>query len=50
MEFTKQEMVGADLVVLVDPEGLVKWSSHRDRDDVVDMLRGIADSIADGSL
>ena len=39
-----------DLVVFVGHDGLVQWSSHRDRDDVVAMLRSIADAIENGTL
>ncbi|WP_410659531.1 hypothetical protein [Amycolatopsis sp. lyj-112] len=39
-----------DLVVLVGHDGLVEWSSHRDRTAVVAMLRDIADNIEEGTL
>jgi hypothetical protein len=50
MDITADKIDRADLIVLVDGDGHVEWSSHRDCDQVVDMLRKIADGIADGSL
>ena len=47
---TQQSLDRSDLVVLVGHDGLVEWSSNRDRDQVVTMLRSIADSIENGTL
>lgn len=45
-----KELERFDLVVLVSPEGLVEWSAHRSRDEVVSMLRNVADGIEAGTL
>jgi hypothetical protein len=50
MNITQHQLDRTDLVVLVGHEGLVEWSSHRDRDEVADMLRKIADGIEAGTL
>lgn len=50
LPITQHQLDRTDLVVLVGHDGLVEWSSHRDRDDVVEMLHGIADAIEDGTL
>lgn len=50
MAITQDYLDKADLVVVVGAEGLVEWSSHRERDAVVAMLRDIADGIEDGEL
>lgn len=50
MDITQAELDRTDLVVLVGADGIVQWSAHRDRAQVVDMLRRIADSIEDGTL
>lgn len=47
---TQHSLDRSDLVVLVGHDGLVEWSSHRDRDQVVTMLRSIADGIENGTL
>src|SRR4051812_32825758 len=49
LTITQHHVDRNDLVVLVGHDGLVEWSSHRDRDDVVEMLRNIADAIEDGT-
>ena len=50
LDVTQQKLGDADLVVLVSNEGLVEWSAHRNRDQVVEMLRKIAAGIEEGSL
>lgn len=50
MEITQRALDQSDLVVLVGRDGLVEWSSHRDRVQVVNMLRGIADAIEEGTM
>jgi primosomal protein N' len=50
MDITQHQLDRTDLVVLVGHDGLVEWSAHRSREQVVAMLRSIADSIEDGSL
>ena len=50
MNITQHQLDRTDLAVLVGHEGLVEWSSHRERDEVVDMLRSIADGIENGTL
>lgn len=50
LTFRMQNLDQADLVLLVSPEGLVEWSAHRDRDQVVTMLRDIADAMERGTL
>jgi hypothetical protein len=50
MNITQHQLDRTDLVVLVGHERLVEWSSHRDRDEVADMLRKIADGIEAGTL
>jgi hypothetical protein len=50
LNITQQELDRTDLVVLVDHNGFVKWSAGRSREQVADMLRRIADGIADGTL
>jgi hypothetical protein len=50
MNLTQHQLDRSDLVVLVGNDGLVEWSSHRERDEIVEILRGIADSIEDGTL
>lgn len=47
---TQDQLDRTDLVVLVGHDGLVEWSARRDRDQVVTMLRDIADAIENGSL
>lgn len=44
------ELDSFDLVLLVTPEGLVEWSAHRSRAEVVSMLRKVANSIECGTL
>ncbi len=39
-----------DLVLFVTPDGLIEWSAHRSRDQVVSMLRKVADGIEAGTL
>lgn len=50
MNITQQQLDRTDLIVLVGHEGLVEWSASRSRDDVVAMLRNIADGIENGTL
>ncbi len=50
MNITQHQIDRSDLVVIVGHDGLVEWSAKRDRTQVVDMLRSIADSIEDGTL
>jgi hypothetical protein len=50
MDLTQNQLDRTDLLVLVGHDGVVEWSSHRDRDQVVDMLRKIADGIDAGTL
>jgi hypothetical protein len=50
LTITQHLLDRTDLVVLVGHDGLVEWSSHCDRDEVVAMLRGIADNIESGTL
>jgi hypothetical protein len=50
MDITPDKIDRADLVVFVDGDGLVEWSSHRSRDQVVQMLRTVATGIEEGSL
>lgn len=50
MTITQADIDSTDLVVLVGRDGLVRWSSHRDREEVVAQLHAIADSIQDGTL
>ncbi|MBE8524822.1 hypothetical protein ILP97_46340 [Amycolatopsis sp. H6(2020)] len=49
LTITQHHVDRTDLVVLVGHDGLVEWSSHGDRDAVVEMLRSIADAIEDGT-
>ncbi|RFZ55777.1 hypothetical protein BB170200_03798 [Mycobacterium marinum] len=39
-----------DLVLLVSPEGLIEWSAHRSCEQVVSMLRSVAEGIEAGTL
>jgi hypothetical protein len=48
--FTKEEMEVSALLLVVSDVGLVKWSSHKTRDQVVSMLRDCADQIEGGDL
>jgi hypothetical protein len=50
MDITQHQLDRSDLVVVVGHDGLVEWSAKRDREQVVNMLRGIADSIENGTL
>lgn len=50
LNLTQDYLDRTDLVVLVGHDGLVEWSSHRDRDQVVAMLRSVADDIEEGTL
>ena len=50
LNITQQELDRTDLVVLVGADGIVQWSAHRSRAEVVDMLRRIADGIEDETL
>jgi hypothetical protein len=50
LNITQQELHRTDLVVLVGRDGIVQWSASRSREQVVAMLRSIADSIEDGTL
>lgn len=50
LEINQHTLDRTDLMVLVGHDGLVEWSSHRTREQVVTMLRKIADSIEDGSM
>jgi hypothetical protein len=50
MNITQHQIDRSDLVVVVGHDGLVEWSAKRDRDQVANMLRSIADSIEDGTL
>lgn len=50
LTITQHLLDRTDLVVIVGHDGLVEWSSHRDRDEVVAMLHGIANGIEDGTL
>jgi hypothetical protein len=45
-----KELDRFDLVLLVSPEGLIEWSAHRSREQVVSMLRNVADGIEAGTL
>ncbi|WP_410583918.1 hypothetical protein [Amycolatopsis sp. lyj-108] len=50
MKITQQVLERTDLVVLVGGDGLVEWSSHRSRAEVVAMLRKVADGIEQETL
>lgn len=50
MDITQHQLEGTDLVVLVGHDGLVEWSAKRSREEVMAMLRSIADDIEDGTL
>lgn len=50
LDITQHQLDRTDLVVLVGHDGIVEWSSHRSRDEVVAMLRSLADSVEDGTL
>jgi DNA-binding PadR family transcriptional regulator len=50
LNFTQHSIDRADLVVLVGHDGLVQWSSHRDREQCARMLEGIAEGIRRGTL
>jgi hypothetical protein len=50
LDITQKQLDRTDLAVLVGQDGLVEWSARRDRDQVVEMLREIADDIEDGTL
>lgn len=50
MNITQHELDRAGLVVIVGDDGLFRWSSKRSREEVVDMLRGIADDIESGMI
>ncbi|MEN4419748.1 hypothetical protein VXD82_01860 [Mycobacteroides chelonae] len=44
------ELDAFDLVLFVTPEGLIEWSAHRSRAEVVSMLRKVANGIECGTL
>jgi hypothetical protein len=44
------ELERFDLVLFVSPEGLVEWSAHRSREQVVAMLRNVVDGSEAGTL
>ena len=50
MSLTQHQLDRSDLVLVVGCEGLVEWSANRGRDEVVAMLRSVADGIEEGSL
>lgn len=50
MSLTQHQLDRTDLVLVVGHDGLVEWSAKRRRDEVVAMLRSVADGIEDGSL
>lgn len=50
MDITQHQLDRSDLCVVVGHDGLVEWSSNRTREQVVTMLRNIADGIEDGTL
>lgn len=50
LTITQGALDRADLVLLVGHDGLVEWSANRDRDQVVAMLRDVAESIEAGTL
>lgn len=50
MNITQHELDRTDLIVVVGQDGLVEWSAHRSRNEVVTMLRNIADGIQNGTL
>jgi hypothetical protein len=50
LDISQYQLDRTDLIVLVGHDGLVEWSSKRSRDEVVAMLRGIADDIEDETL
>ena len=50
LNITQEHLDRTDLVVLVGHDGLVEWSASRSREQVVTMLREIADSIEAGTL
>ena len=50
LQVTQHQLDRTDLVVLVGNDGLVEWSAKRSRDQVVAMLRAIADDIENGTL
>ena len=50
MNITQHQLDRTDLVMLAGHDGLAEWSANRSRDEVVAMLRSIADDIEDGTL
>lgn len=50
MDISQHQLDRTDLVVLVGHDGLVEWSAKRSREEVVSMLRSIADNIEGGTL
>lgn len=45
MDFTREEIEHADLVLVVNKDGSYKWSSHRSTMEVTNMLRNISHEI-----
>lgn len=46
MDLTQELLDRADLVVVVDRDGLFEWSAHRSSAEVANVLHTIADAIA----
>ena len=42
MDFTREELENADLLLVVDSEGNYRYSSHRSDREIIKMLRSIA--------
>lgn len=48
MDFTREEIEDAALVLVVDEDGAYKWSSHKSNIQVADMLHKIALEVGTG--
>lgn len=50
MTLTQHTLDRAALVLVAGEDGLVEWSATKDRQQVADYLRAVADGIEDGTL